>query len=89
MQLFLFTTLESRKLFLVTEHIVRSYLRLHSVCEFVAEHQYDMLRRQVLSINDVRGHSKTSLTISTPLKIQLSTFYKIVPLKNEKKGGAT
>ena len=67
MQLFLFTTLESRKLFLVTEHIVRSYLRLHSVCEFVAEHQYDMLRRQMSSINDVRGHSTTTLT-NTPLE---------------------
>ena len=58
---FLCTSLESRKLFLVTEHIVRPYLRMYSavsVCEFVAEYQYDMLRRQVLSINDVRGHSQ-------------------------------
>ena len=52
---FLCTTLGSRKLFLVTEHIVRPYLRMHSVCDIVAEHQYDMLRRQVPSINDVRG----------------------------------
>ena len=58
---FLCTTLGSRKLFLVTEHIVRSYLCKHSVCEIVAEHQYDMLRRQVPSINDVRGHSTTTL----------------------------
>jgi hypothetical protein len=71
MQLFLFTTLGSQKLFLVTEHIVRSYLRMHSVSEFVAEHQYDMLRRQVPSINDVKGHSKTTLTIYSPLSAQL------------------
>ena len=69
---FLCTTLGSRKLFLVTEHIVRPYLRMHSVCEIVAEHQYDMLRRQVPSINDVRGHSTTKVCMEMNVPLQMT-----------------